>query len=330
MPQTIAPDDSRLSWPGAVSLENADGGVAPWRIPHEERILFADTLQERASYAAGVRVAFRTDSPFVAGCSAPCEEGALLDLCVNGEWLGSAPVDGPGEFRFDGLPSGEKAVELWFPQKCRFVLSSLELADGASLLPHEDARPRWTAYGSSISQCATAASPCFTWPAIVARTRGYNLTCLGYGGNCHLEPMVARLVRDLPADYLSLCVGINIYGSGSLGKRTFREALIGFVKILRENHEGKPCTVMSPIWSPSREKTENVVGWTLEAMRETVQAAVEALRDRGDGNLHYVDGLAIFGPELEHLLPDGLHPNAEGYKAMGKNFAEKVAARFFA
>ena len=33
-----------------------------------------------------------------------------------------------------------------------------------------------------------------------ARTHNLDLTCLGYGGQCHLDPIVASMIRDLPAD----------------------------------------------------------------------------------------------------------------------------------
>lgn len=208
-------------------------------------------------------------------------------------------------------------------------MRSLELSDGAAVVPVEDRRPRWVTYGSSITQARTAESPTQTWPAIVARERGLNLTCLGYGGQCHLEPMIARMMRDLPADFLSMCVGINVYGQGSLSPRTFRPAIIGFVQVLRERHPETPLAVMSPICSPPREATPNAVGFTLSAMREEVAAAVEALRASGDHNITYVNGLDIFGPDLAHLLPDQLHPNAEGYKIMGRNFLVKVVAQVF-
>ena len=32
----------------------------------------------------------------------------------------------------------------------------------------------------------------------------------------------------------------------------------------------------------------------------------------------YRDGLELFGEADEHLLPDLLHPNGEGYELMGK------------
>ena len=64
-------------------------------------------------------------------------------------------------------------------------------------------------------------------------------------------------------------------------------------------------------------------------MREEVQAAAEALQSHGDKNVHYVDGLRVFGTDYEHLLPDALHPDAEGYRVMGKNFIAEVAEKFF-
>jgi lysophospholipase L1-like esterase len=141
--------------------------------------------------------------------------------------------------------------------------------------------------------------------------------------------MIARMMRDLPADYLSICVGINVYGAASLGPRTFIPSILGFVRILRERHPTTPLAVISPIYSPSRETTENAVGFTLRAMRAEVAEAVDLLQSQGDQHVHYVDGLRLFGPELAHLLPDGLHPNAEGYEAMGESFLREVAGPLF-
>ena len=65
-------------------------------------------------------------------------------------------------------------------------------------------------------------------------------------------------------------------------------------------------------------------------MRAEVAEAVEAMKSRGDKNLHYVDGQELFGPDLVHLLPDDLHPDGEGYKVMGQNFVDRVARTRFA
>ena len=330
MSLTLHANDDRLTWGGAVSLDRRDEWVMPWRIPYPDRDLYFDALKARAAMAAGVRLAFLSDTTLVAGEVVPFEGAPKLDLCCDGELVGSLDLAGKDRFCFEDLPPGEKRVELWLPNVGEFRLKRLELSDGATVAPFEDRRPKWITYGSSISHCGAAESPVWTWPAVVARGMDINLTCLGFGGNCHLDPLVATIMRDCPADFLSMCVGINIYGSGSLNPRTFRSGIIGFVRLVREKNPDAPFVVMSPIYSPPRETTENAVGFTLQAMREEAASAVAALRGHGDRNVHYVNGLDVFGEDLGELLPDDVHPNAEGYKVMGRNFLEKAARTYFA
>jgi lysophospholipase L1-like esterase len=329
----LSADDSRLGWEGAVSVEHNGAWSQAWRVPHAEKGLFPQPLVERAAMAAGVRLTLRSDTTLVAGSFEPAPDLAPIDLYVDGEWVGTAPLEGTDQFRFEGLhahaPRQVRLIELWLPQFGVFRLRSLELSDGASVARHEDTRKRWVTYGSSITQCRSAASPSQTWPGVVARGLDVHLTCLGYGGQCHLDSMVGRMMRDLPADYLSMCVGINIYGANSLSERSFRPGIVGLVKTVREKHPETPFVVMSPIFSPPREEVENKVGFTLRAMREEVRAAVKSLRAHGDGGVHYVDGLEVFGSDLGSLLPDELHPSAEGYRVMGRNFLERVGRRYF-
>ena len=325
----LKPDAPQLTWQGAVSLQKTGDWVMPWRTPHPMHVLFPEPLLERSAMPAGVRISFRSDTTQVSGNIVPQNESGMLDLCCDSEIVASLDLTQKDTFTFEGLSDTEKLIELWLPQFGSFQLHSLEIDDGATLQPFTDARPRWVTYGSSITQCRTAASPTQTWPAIVARGHGLNLTCLGYGGQCHLDVMVARMIRDLPADYISMCLGINIQGASSLGPRAFRPAIIGAVQIVREKHPDIPLVLMSPIYSPPREETPNAVGFHLKGMREEVQAAAEALQSHGDQNVHYVDGLSVFGADYEHLLPDALHPDAEGYRVMGENFKTEVAEKFF-
>ena len=321
----LCPDDPRLNWQGVVSLEKSDDWVKAWRIPFEERPLFPpDALRDQLDMPTGVRISFRSDTTVVAGRILPVQDMSRLDLCCDGNLSGSVEMSGRDSFRFDGLRAGEKLIEMWLPMVGAFHLRSLELSNGASVAAFEDERPRWITYGSSITKCGGAESPTQTWPAIVARERGLDLTCLGFGGQCHVDSMFARLIRDLPADFISLWLGINVYGGNSLNERSFRPAIIGFVKIIREKHPNMPLALISPIVSPPHETTPNTAGFTLQAMREEVAAAVSALQSCGDNNIHYINGLEIFGQEQTHMQPDGCHPDAAGYKAMGRNFLDKV------
>lgn len=189
-----------------------------------------------------------------------------------------------------------------------------------SAVPLTDKRPRWIAYGSSITQCVGASSPSRAWPAIAAADNGFNLTSLGFSGNCHMEPMIGRLIRDLPADYISLCVGVNIYGAATSSPRMFKPLLIGLLETIRDKHPRTPLLVISPIYGTVRETELNALGFTLPMMRDAVREVVELLQERGDRHLHYRDGLTWLGPEEEALLADGLHPGPEGYELLGRRF----------
>ncbi|MCD6289925.1 MAG: G-D-S-L family lipolytic protein, partial [Anaerolineae bacterium] len=126
MPLTLHPDDPRLTWPGATSLQHTDEWTSPWRIPYEDRELFPpQALQERAAMPAGVRLAFCSDTRFVAGSIVPEENIAPIDLCCDGEPVGTVELTGKDRFQFDDLPAGEKLIELWLPQVGRFRLRSL-------------------------------------------------------------------------------------------------------------------------------------------------------------------------------------------------------------
>jgi lysophospholipase L1-like esterase len=54
---------------------------------------------------------------------------------------------------------------------------------------------------------------------------------------------------------------------------------------------------------------------------------VETLQAFGDEHVTYGDGLELFGPEYGHLLPDDLHPSAEGYEVLAQRFSRIVVPR---
>jgi len=277
-------------------------------------------LVEKAAMPAGVRLTFRTNSNSITGSCNAFEERSPIDLLVNGKLVGSVVTADQTSFQFDNLGTDVKDIELWMPQFGEITLATLSIDDEAELPPANSPNaPKWITYGSSISQCSAADSPTKTWPAIVARTRGYDLTCLGFGGQCHLDPMIARIIRDREAHLISMCLGINIYGSGSLNQRTFYAGILGFVQIVREKHPTTPIVLISPIYSPGRETELNAVGFSLRQMRDEVERAVETLKAHGDKNVSYINGLDVFDSDNAHLLPDDLHPNSEGYGVMANN-----------
>lgn len=316
---------------GVVSFRGGGGWLQPLRLRADELPLHDDNLVMRAETTAGVRLRFATGArSVVLGLEADgSPEARRFDLTTDDALCATVDLPPGGEeVCFDRLPAGRRTLEIWLPTHHQSRLRWLAVPAGETAVPAPDTRRRWVTYGSSITHCRAAHSPSRTWPAVAARQHGLNLTSLGYGGNCHMEPLVAMMIRDLPADFISLKVGINMLGSVSA--RLYRPLLVGMVKIIREKHPLTPLAVVSPIVSPPRENTPGPAGMTLRLMRRELETAVERLRAGGDRNVHYVSGLDLFGADLVAAhLPDQLHPDGDGYEIIGRNFAARVLDRLF-
>ncbi|MCC6751168.1 MAG: GDSL family lipase [Deltaproteobacteria bacterium] len=316
---------------GAISIEASSDGVVVWRLPHPEKVLYPpDELLLHARMPAGARLACITDATAVEIAFSAGEDRRPFDVCCDGELVGSMSTDDRTTTAIEELPRGKKLLELWLPHYTDLRLHRVALGGASYAHPYEDLRPRWVTYGSSITQCAQAFSPTRIWPAHVARHLNVNLTCLGYIGQCHLDPLFARVMRDLPADALSLKVGINIHYAASLNQRSLVPAIVGFVKTLREKHERTPLAVISPIWCGFGEEEKNRDGLSLPDLRALVADAVSRLAAAGDEQIFYVDGLTLLGADHAHLVPDKLHPSDAGYQHMGQRFLAHVAPRLFA
>ena len=314
---------------GVISFRRGDGWLQPLRIKADEIPLHTEAFVATAVMPCGCRLRFATTSGSVALDVEPDDSEAArkFELTTDDERCGTVDLQsGASEVRFEGLPAGRKVLELWLPTLQAVRIRGLAIDDVAELEASPDGRMRWVTYGSSITHCGAAHSPSRTWPAVAARLRGLNVTSLGYGGQCHMDPLVAMMIRDRAADFISLKVGINM--GGSVSQRMFRPLLVGMVKIIREKHPTTPIAVVSPIISPPREETPGTTGMTLRMMRQELEIAVERLCACGDENVHYVSGLDLFGEDLvADYLPDLLHPNGNGYEIMGHNFAEKAIDR---
>ncbi len=320
-----------LQFAGAVSLDANEQGVQPWRLRFREMELYEPPLRQLASVASGVRMTLvsNTRNMTVEIADQDPYKGRhdwTLDLLVDGKL--HQRITRPRQeavYPFTGIPAGEHRLEVYLFQAGPMRIKRVAIDAKASAKPFHDERPKWIAYGSSLTHCAGAHGPSQTWPALVANRFDLNLTCLGYGSNCQLEPVMAMMIRDLPADLMTLCVGINIWGKGSMDLRTYRAAVIGLVKIIREKHPTTPIALISthPCFS-SAEKVNKAEMTPLQMIEQTWHA-FDALRSYGDDNLFFVDGTDLIGAlPLGPLMPEDVHPSADGYVALADLISERV------
>ncbi|MGW0840537.1 GDSL-type esterase/lipase family protein [Streptomyces sp. NPDC002787] len=359
---------------GALDLEITPAGVMPRRLPAWTKEQYQDpSVHAVTVMPSGVRLVFRTDAcalefevlTFTGQLDTDPEPRptGMLDLLVNGTLAERrrAPVGHvlrmagpgaeqrlvpgePGTVRFGGLPAGMKQVELWLPQQTPTELVALR-ADGDVLPPLPDGRRRWVHHGSSISQCVEADGPTGTWPVVAAALGGVEVINLSQAGNALLDPYVARTIRDMPADLISLKVGINVVGLAAFRLRTFGAAVHGFLDTVRDGHPDTPLLLMSPVSCPALEETPGptatgpdgkitalgdpaeVAGGALSlaVVRAELERIVTARRTR-DPHLHHLDGRELLGPDEADDLADGLHPTAAAYRRMGRRFAAHAFA----
>lgn len=316
---------------GAVSAERIGGALYPCRLPHQRRHLFPPIWQT-ASCTSGVRLRFETDAEALALSFSPLPKvqkniisGHAFDVVMDNKIIQVLHCqEGATEVVFDKIGGGLRTVELWLPPSAPVGLKKIKAKKASVLRPMPDRRPLWINWGSSITHCVRAGSAARTWPATVARKHNLNLLCLGFGGNCHLEPTIAMLIRDLPASYISLKLGINAV-SHSLSARTYPPLVTGAVAIIREKHPHTPLALISPIANPPRESTPTATNYTLEAMRTDMEAVHRGFVAAGDMNLHYINGLDFFGIEdIKSHSTDLLHPDAEGMDLQAERFSNLV------
>jgi hypothetical protein len=362
-------DHPDLTIHGAFDYDRSDAGLTPRRLPDWTRPQVPVFMEMMVTQPSGVRIEFMTDSNVIELDALPTRiqigdrepRPAVFDLVCDGQLQASVEANTgnvlavdltrPGHpelvkgeastLRFDGLSSAMKRCEIWLPSSAQVALGQLRVAPDAAVASVEaDTRPRWVHHGSSISHCAEATSPTQTWPATAARLAGASLTNLAFGGNCQLDQFVARTIRDLDADLISLKLGINIVNMDSMRERTFTPAVHGFLDTVRERHADTPILIVSPIYCPSAETQAgptipNADGkfvtypgepalragcLTLTWIRKILAKVVSQRREAGDDNLHYLDGLELFGEGDVADLPDDLHPNGAGYVRMGERF----------
>ena len=248
---------------------------------------------------------------------------------------------GPSTVRFEGLGSAQKDIEIWLPQTATVDLHALRISTGANLSSKTPTGRTWAHYGSSISHGMEADGPSETWPAQAARAAGVNLMSMGFAGQCQLDGFVARSLRDGDFDLISLKLGINVINGDTMRERVFWPAVESFLDVIREGKPTVPLLVVSPIICPvaedrpgptlrdgavfrtiDRPKELRAGVLTLVKVRRMLAEIVARRRGAGDQNLHYLDGLEMFGRGDVGDLPDGLHPNAKGLRRMGDRFAQ--------
>lgn len=338
----------RTLFHGTAGLAEDDTGIVPWRLDPELQPFYRPEVASRALMTAGVHLRFSSDCtglqlefdlaryreglPFEFDRTPLSEfaaEETAVDALVDGELYQPeiTAVDDYCSLSLSGLRPVTKDIVIYFPLFAMVRVRRLIL-HGSSVVTPAPSRQRWVTHGSSITHCRRAESPAFTWPAIVGRRNEWDTWNLGFGGQCKFDPVVARVIARMPADRISLCLGINTCAA-SYSLRTWVPAVEGFIMTVRDGHPTTPLLIIAPILSVPRENCDEApttIG--LQTMRRTLEEIVAKFTAAGDRQIFYLDGTKLIGPGDEPTMPDQLHPDANGIKLMADRFLAHAPAEW--
>lgn len=364
---------------GALEVERTDRGLLPHRLPALARARNTDPqLAMAQSQPSGVHLAMRTRATVIEldtiptkrhYAGAPPRPDGIYDLRVDGGLTAQGtvgegdvlridvstgtftPVRGePGTVRFEGLEERVKDVRIWLPHDETTELVALRTDAPVQPIAVSERRV-WLHHGSSLSHGSNATNPTAIWPVIAADQGAVDLVNLGLGGSALLDSFTAAAMREVPADLVSVKIGINLANADLMRLRALGPAVHGFLDTLRQGHPHTPLLVVSALYCPMHEHTPGPGAMDMDALKEGRVAfratgdpndptrltltnirreleRVVAQRADQDQNLHYLDGRELYGEAdfAELPLPDGLHPDTPTHRRIGERFAARVFA----
>ena len=213
------------------------------------------------------------------------------------------------------LGKGEKTVTVYLPWSVECVIVSLELADGASLIPVKRVK-KLLAFGDSITQGYDALQPRSKYITRLADQLGMEEINKAIGGEI-FWPELPTMVDDLSPDLITVAYGTNDFCKRS--SADLRKACREFYKNLRETYPHTTILALTPVWRKDHTiQKESYEGF--QHVEKLIRQAVDDLP-----GVTVVRGWRLI-PHEEILYGDlRLHPNDEGFRYFFENLLNVIS-----
>lgn len=298
---SIAPNDPGIAWSG-VMASSIDATRASFSRPGTAALYTADM-------APGVRASFRTDA-------------TLVEVTVDYQWIAILPefsveVDGVPQPKIGAGTLGAstlvvttqptpvpRVVTIVWPVGADVDLLSIQLTGGGSqLLPYtpQGSSQRVVCFGDSITQGVYTSEPNQTFPARLAKARGWSMINAGFAGH-HTVGSDGVAIGALQPTLVVVAIGTNDF-SYQTPLTTFAAEYDQWIA----NFRTQPGCSEVPIVcvTPAMRSDEADKPILLEDYRNCIRGIV-ASRSLSDANLNLLEGWDMV-PINPTLLPDGLH-----------------------
>ncbi len=299
-----------------------------YRMPRDIAATVSDNIYHLNSHPAGIRVRFKTNSPYLAisvkwnGFSPmnhmAASGSSSFDLyrVENKLYKFAAPFiiperDNAGYDAFkylhivEGREHNKKEMYdyvLNFPLYNPVKELHIGVKEGSKIEKgntYSNSLPV-VFYGSSITQGGCASRPGNCYQGFISRALDMDYVNLGFSGNCKAEDEMIEYLKSL-----KMSVFVCDYDHNAPTAKHLESTHYKLYETIRKEHPDLPYVMISrpdykELWDRKRK----------EIILETFNRAVES----GDKNVYFIDGSTLFdGDEKDACTVDGCHPNDLGF-----------------
>jgi len=293
------------------------------RMPTDIALKTSEGVNSLHTNTAGIRIRFRTDSPYVAihaewnefCCFAhmPLTGSSSFDIySYNPEsqkqlFVASlgCPFDSDKGFESVRDLSGKmQDYVINFPLYNNVDKLYIGVSKGAKFEePSEYANKAPVVfYGSSITQGGCASRPGNCYQSILSRSLNFDYINLGFSGNGKAEDVIVDYMAGL-----EMSVFVSDYDHNAPNPEYLEKTHYKMYEKIREKHPEIPYIMLSkPDFNFTRE----------DVLRRTVvmESYCKAVKS-GDKNVYFVDGASIFrGDDFNSCTVDTCHPTDVGFR----------------
>ena len=269
-----------------------------------------EVLAERMLATSGVRLDFSTNSKHL---TIELEKPRRFEIFINGVFRYtmreqaclSVDIDTPFGESLD-----EARITVYFPAHSVATVKSVELDDGAFVVPYEFDR-KILFIGDSITQGYQAEFESFSYANRVSRHFNAESVVQGIGGACFFADCLEPIPFD--PDWVIIAYGTNDFRLYDTLDE-FKSNLYPFMSKLANMYSDKKIFVISPVWradqTPKKEMT----------FKECREAIIEEAKKYG---FAHIDGAGLI-PPMACFYTDGVHPNDNGFSIMAENIIREI------
>lgn len=291
------------------------------RMPEAVAKTVSNGVHKLHARAAGGRVRFTTNSPYVAIKVTMNYEGhsstmtlascAGFDLYVGKKeeyfntFVPPVNVTDGYESVLHFPDARQRHITINFPHGGEITGLYIGLDEKATLkkAPEYKIQTPIVFYGSSITQGFCASRPGNAYVTMVCRALQADFVNLGFAGNAKAEDAIAEYVKGLD---MSLFVYDYDYNAPNV--EHLRNTHQKMFQAVRDAHPDTPIVILS---RPKYHRNQNE-DKRLKVVRKTYEDAIAA----GDQNVYFIEGKALMKHAKNDGTVDNCHPNDLGFSSM--------------